>query len=122
LALTQQRHRLGGDRRLALLQQRQVLGMELRQKAARRLRRRQVVAQQQRQCLVLAKLIEILGAFTARRSHGQQAFDHLRDAQTPLAALQLDLPVDHRRGPGLAKRLDQSGNPRIRTSPMKCIR
>jgi hypothetical protein len=26
---TQQRHRLGGDRRLALLQQRQVLGMEL---------------------------------------------------------------------------------------------
>src|SRR6202011_2022393 len=43
----------------------------------------------------------------------QQAFDHLRDAQTPLTALQLDLPVDHRRGPGLAKRLDQSGNPRM---------
>src|SRR5271154_533346 len=30
LGQTQQRHRLGGDRRLALLQQRQVLGMELR--------------------------------------------------------------------------------------------
>jgi len=82
-------------------------GMELRQKVARRLRPhgsspwaegpRQVVAEQQRQRLVLAKLIEILGVFI-RRLHGRQAFDHLRDAQTPLAALQPDLPVDHRRG------------------------
>jgi hypothetical protein len=113
LGQTQQRHRLGGDRRLALLQQRQVLGMELRQKVARRLRRRQVVAEQQRQRLVLAKLIEILGAFT--RLHGRQAFDHLRDAQTPLAALQPDLPVDHRRG--LVWR-NASINPRTPAWPM----
>jgi len=97
LGQIQQRHRLGGDRRFALLQQRQVLGVELRQKVARRLRRRQVVAEQQRQRLVPAKLIETLGAFT-RRLLGRQAFDHLRAAQTPLAALQPDLPVDHRRG------------------------
>jgi hypothetical protein len=32
-------------------------------------------------------------------------------AQTPLAALQLDLSVDHRRRPGLAERLDQPGDP-----------
>jgi hypothetical protein len=31
--------------------------------------------------------------------------------QTPLAALQLDLSVDHRRRPGLAERLDQPGDP-----------
>jgi len=31
-------------------------------------------------------------------------------AQTPLAALQLDLSVDHRRRPGLAERLDQPGD------------
>jgi hypothetical protein len=98
----------------ALLQQRQVLGMELRQKVARRLRRRQVVAEQQRQRLVLAKLIEILGVFI-RRLHGRQAFDHLRDAQTPLAALQPDLPVDHRRG--LVWR-NASINPRTPAWPM----
>jgi hypothetical protein len=32
-------------------------------------------------------------------------------AQTPLAALQLDLPVDHCCRPGLAERLDQPGHP-----------
>jgi hypothetical protein len=35
LGQTQQRRRLGGNRRLAVLQQRQILGMELRQKIAR---------------------------------------------------------------------------------------
>jgi hypothetical protein len=55
---------LGGDRRLALLQQRQILGMELHQKIARGLRCRQVVPQQQRQRLVVAELIEILGPLT----------------------------------------------------------
>ena len=87
--------------------------MKLRQEVARRLRRWQIVTQQQRQRLVLAKLIEILGSFTACRPHRQQAFHHLRGAQTALAALQPDLPVDHRRRPGLTKRLDQSGNPRM---------
>ena len=45
---------LGGDRHLALLQERQILG----------LRCRQVVPQQQRQRLVVAELIEILGPLT----------------------------------------------------------
>ena len=87
--------------------------MELRQQVARGLRRRQIVTQQQHQRLVLAKLIEILRSFAARRPHRQQTFDHLRGAQTSLAALQPDLPLDYRRRPGLAKRLDQSGNPRM---------
>jgi hypothetical protein len=43
--------------------------MKLRQEVTRRLRRRQVVAQQQRQRLVLAELIEILSALTAGRPH-----------------------------------------------------
>ncbi len=61
LGQTHQRHRLGGHRRLAVLQQRQILGVELRQKIPRGLRRRQFVPQKQRQRLVLPKLIEILG-------------------------------------------------------------
>jgi hypothetical protein len=113
LGQTQQRHRLGGDRRLALLQQRQILAMELRQKIARGLRCRQVVPKQHRQRLVLAELIEIRGPLTTRRPHRQQAFRHLRCTQPALAALQPDLPVNHRRRPGLTKRLDQSGNSRM---------
>jgi hypothetical protein len=71
LGQTQQRHRLGGDRRLALLQQRQVFGVELRQKIPRGLRCRQLVAQQQRQRLVLPELIKILGPLAPRRPHRQ---------------------------------------------------
>jgi hypothetical protein len=41
---------------LPSLQQRQILGMELRQEITRRLRRRQFIAQQQRQRLVLPEL------------------------------------------------------------------
>ena len=87
--------------------------MELRQEVARGLRRRQIVTQEQHQRLVLAKLIEILRSFTARSPHCQQAFHHLRGAQTSLAAFQPDLPLDYRRCPSLTKRLDQSGNPRM---------
>ena len=58
LGQPEQRRRLAGDRRLAFLQQRQILGMELRQKIPRGLRRRQLVPQQQRQRLVLTELVE----------------------------------------------------------------
>jgi hypothetical protein len=85
--------------------------MELPEKVARGLRRRQFMAQQQRQRLVLTELVEILGPLAAGRPHRQQARDHLRGAQTPFAAFQLDLPVNHRSRPGLAKRLDQPRYP-----------
>ena len=71
LSQTQQRRRLGGDRRLALLQQGQILGMELPQEIARRLRCRQLVPQQQRQRVVLPELIEILHPLATRRPHRQ---------------------------------------------------
>ncbi len=87
--------------------------MELRQKIPRGLRRRQLVPEQQRQRLVLPELIEILGPLATRCPYRQQALHHLRRAQPAPAALQLDLAVDHRRRPGLTKRLDQSGNPRM---------
>jgi hypothetical protein len=61
LGQTRQRCRLGRHWRLAVLQQRQILGMELRQEIARRLRRRQLVPEQQGQRLVLPELVEILG-------------------------------------------------------------
>ena len=45
--------------------------MELRQEITRRLRRRQLVTQQQRQRLVLPELIEILSPLATRRPHRQ---------------------------------------------------
>src|SRR5271166_3689131 len=60
--------------------------------------------------------LDALGTFLGEAIRCEGVFvalDHLRRAQSTFAALQLDLPVDHRRGPGLAKRLDQSGNPRM---------
>src|SRR5580700_2298843 len=87
--------------------------MELHEKIARGLRRRQIMPEQQGQRLVLAKLVEVFRPLTTGRPQRQQAFRHLRGAQTPLAALQLDLPVDHCRRPGLTKRLDQSGHSRM---------
>jgi hypothetical protein len=59
----------------------------------------------------LPVLIEIFRPLATRRPHRQQALHNLRRAQPAPAALQLDLPVDHRRCPGLAKRLDQPGHP-----------
>src|SRR5271166_5114741 len=60
--------------------------------------------------------LDALGTFLGEAIRCEGVFvalDHLRRAQSTFAVLQLDLPVDHRRGPGLAKRLDQSGNPRM---------
>ena len=87
--------------------------MELHEKIARGLRRRQIMPELHSQRLVLAKLVEVFCPLTTGRPQRQQAFRHLRGAQTPLAALQLDLPVDHCRRPGLTKRLDQSGHSRM---------
>src|SRR3984893_505660 len=85
--------------------------MELREKIARGLCGRQVMPEQQRQRFVLAKLVEVFRLLATGRPQRQQAFRHFRGAQAPLAALQLDLPVDHRRRPGLAERLDHPGPP-----------
>src|SRR5439155_5573400 len=54
---------------------------------------------------------EILGPLAAGRPHRQRALHHLRRTQAAPAALQLDLPVDDRRRPGLTKRFDQPGTP-----------
>jgi hypothetical protein len=81
LGQTQQRRRPGRHGRCPLLQQRQILGMELRQKIAPGLRCRQLMPQQQRQRLVLAKLSESLGPLAAGRSDRQPALHHLRCAQ-----------------------------------------
>src|SRR5215831_6601569 len=85
--------------------------MKLYQKIARGLRRRQVMPEQQCQRPVLAKLLKVFRPLATGRPQRQQAFRHLRGTQTPLATLQLDLSVDHRCRPGLAKRLDQPGHP-----------
>jgi hypothetical protein len=85
--------------------------MELREKIARGLCGRQVMPEQQRQRLVLAKLVEVFRPLATGRPQRQQAFRRLRGAQAPPAALQLNLPVDHRCRPGLAERLDQPGHP-----------
>jgi hypothetical protein len=113
LGQTQQRRRLGRHVGFALLQQRQIRDMKLREKIPRGLCRRQIMPKQQRQRLVLAKLVEVFRPLAADRPQRQQALRHRRGAQTPLAALQLDLPVDHCRRPGLSERLDQSGHPRM---------
>ena len=97
----------------AVMQQRQVLIMELQQKIARGLRRGQIVSEQQRQGLVLAKLIEVFGALAAGRPHRQQTLHHFRRAQPALADLQAHRAINHRRRAGLTKRLDQTGNPGI---------
>jgi hypothetical protein len=110
---TGQRHRLRSNARLAVLQQRQVLGMKLREEVTRRLRRRKIVAQKQRQRLVLAELVEILCPLAARRPQRQQALHHLRRAQAALALLYLDLAVDDRSRAGQAERLDQPRHPRM---------
>src|ERR1700745_4129061 len=75
--------------------------MELREKIARGLCGRQVMPEQQRQRLVLAKLVEVFRPLATGRPQRQQAFRRLRGAQAPPAALQLNLPVDHRWRPGM---------------------
>lgn len=74
-----ERRALGRNARAAAaLHQRQVLVMELREKVARRLRRRQSVTEHRRKRAVLAELVEILGALAARRPQRQKALDHRR--------------------------------------------
>jgi hypothetical protein len=51
--------------------------MELREKIARGLCGRQVMPEQQRQRLVLAKLVEVFRPLATGRSQRQQAFRHL---------------------------------------------
>src|ERR1700749_91515 len=85
--------------------------MELREEIARGLCGREVMPGQQRQRLVLAKLVEVFPPLATGRPQRQQAFHRLRGAQAPPAALQLNLPVDHRCRPGLAEHLDQPGTP-----------
>ena len=113
LRQTGQRHRLRSDARLAALQQRQVLGMKLGEEVARRLRRRQLMAEQHGQRLVLAERVEILCPLAAGRPHRQEALHHPGRAQTALALLQLDLAVDDRRRARQAERLDQPRHPRV---------
>jgi hypothetical protein len=59
-----------------LLQQRQILGMKLRQKSPRGLCRWQIMPKQQRQCLVLAKVVEVFRALATGRPQREQAFHH----------------------------------------------
>jgi hypothetical protein len=88
LGQTQQRRRLGRHIGFAVLQQRQILGMELRKKIARGLRPhgsspwaegpRQIMSEPQGQRLVLTKLVEVFRPLATSRPQRQQAFHHLR--------------------------------------------
>jgi len=83
LGQPEQRRRLAGDRRLAFLQQRQILGMELRQKIPRGLRRRQLVPQQQRQRLVLTELVEIFRPLAPPAAHIANRLSTTAEALSP---------------------------------------
>lgn len=87
--------------------------MELGEEVARRLRPRQAVPQQGRQCRVAAQPVQILRPLAARRPQRQHALDHLRGAKAALALLDLNLPVNHRRRTRLPKGLDQPRHPGV---------
>jgi hypothetical protein len=111
---TAQGQTLLAHRRLAAAQQGQVRLLEAGQEIARRLRRRQVVTQQKRQTVAAAQGLQVLARLPATSPQRQQALNHLRRRQSPLAALEKHLPIHDRSRPAAAEILQQDPNPAVR--------
>ena len=105
-----QRRTLRRHRGQSFLKQGQVVLVKTVEEVARRLCSRKLMADQLGQRLVLAELIEVLGALAAGRPQRQEALDHLRGGQAALARLELDRALDDRGRAGEPIRLDEARN------------
>ena len=96
----------------ARLPQREVVGVEGLEEVPHRRGRRQRIAEQAGEGLVLAERREVLAAVPTRDPEGDQALDELRRPQAPLARLDLQRSVDRRRDAELPEQLDHERHPR----------
>lgn len=90
----------------------------MRQKITRRLGRRECPRQHQAKTIG-AKMIEILASLAARSPKRQQALDHLRSAQAPLAKLTGNFSIDNRSRAAAVKMFQKNRHPTMRRDRSK---